>query len=284
MTDAASAQAVVEKPFAADLAAIRALATVLPGPLPTSLNGIRIAASIRPRKFVITGGDETPVKMPRTAFQVVYPDSFVMIDGGLDRATHESFGADEPYDDAAFARLRQALDAARLIIFTHFHADHVAGVLTAPNLEALAAKTIVSASTLDVMLLSPHRPHLRLAPEMGTRFIILDYPQYYPVAPGLVLIQAPGHSLDHQMVYIRLQNGREILHSVDVAWNLANIRTLQGKAAPWVKEDVPVVLGQLRWLKRIDETEPNVTILVTHDEECFETAVKSSALGANLVM
>jgi glyoxylase-like metal-dependent hydrolase (beta-lactamase superfamily II) len=284
MIDAAFAQAVAEKPFAADLAAIRALATALPGPLPSAVNGIRVAASIRPRKFVIAGGDDTPVTMPRTAFQIVYPDSTVMIDAGLDRATHESFGADEPYDDDAFAKLRLALDAARLIVFTHFHADHVAGVLTAPNFEALAAKTIVSASTLDAMLLTPHRPHLRLASDAATRFITLDYPQYYPVASGVVLIQAPGHSLDHQMVYIRLQNGREILHSVDVAWNLANISAVQGKAAPWVKEDVPAVLGQLRWLNRIDESEPNVTILVTHDQDCFEAAVRSGSLGADLVM
>ena len=79
-------------------------------------------------------------------------------------------------------------------------------------------------------------------------------------------------------------SGRELLHSVDAAWNMANIRAVQGKAAPWVKEDVPAVLGQLRWLQRIDASEPNVTLLVTHDDECFEAAVKSGALGANLVM
>ena len=71
-----------ERPFEADLAAIRRMATVLPGALPVAVNGVRIAASIRPRKFVITGGDETPVTMPRTAFQVVYPDCTVMLEFG----------------------------------------------------------------------------------------------------------------------------------------------------------------------------------------------------------
>ena len=86
--------------FAADLSAIRGLAQVLPGALPTAVNGIRVAASVRPRKFVIEGGDESPVTMPRTAFQVVYPDCTVMIDSGLDQATHDSFAPDgktEPY-------------------------------------------------------------------------------------------------------------------------------------------------------------------------------------------
>jgi hypothetical protein len=59
--------------FAPDLAAIRRLAGALPGPLPVAINGIRVAASIRPRKFVIEGGNDTPVTMPRTPFQVAYP-------------------------------------------------------------------------------------------------------------------------------------------------------------------------------------------------------------------
>src|SRR5262244_3884287 len=59
--------------FRPDLAAIQAMSTVLPGALPLAVNGVRVAASIRPRKFVIEGGDDTPVTMPRTAFQIVTP-------------------------------------------------------------------------------------------------------------------------------------------------------------------------------------------------------------------
>ena len=66
--------------FRPDLAAIREMSTVLPGALALAVNGVRVAASIRPRKFVIEGGDDTPVTMPRTAFQIVYPDRSVMID------------------------------------------------------------------------------------------------------------------------------------------------------------------------------------------------------------
>src|SRR6266567_7827819 len=112
MSAVADVQAdVSEVPFAADLSRIRHLARVLPGPLPVAVNGIRVAASIRPRKFVIQGGDETPVTMPRTAFQLVYPDCTVMIDSGMDQATHDSFSPDkpEPYYPEAFAKLEQAL-------------------------------------------------------------------------------------------------------------------------------------------------------------------------------
>jgi glyoxylase-like metal-dependent hydrolase (beta-lactamase superfamily II) len=272
--------------FGPDLNALRRLAGVIPGALPVALNGVRVAASIRPRKFVIEGGDDTPVTMPRTAFQVVYPDGAVMLDSGLDQATHESFSPDkpEPYFPEEFAKLRRALDAARLIVLTHFHADHVAGVLTAPNFAALAAKTVVTAHTARLMRETPHRPHLKLSEAEIARFIVVDYRDCMPVAPGLVLIKAAGHSPDMQMVFIRLQSGREILHSIDAAWNMDNIRQVKGKAAPWVKEDVPAVLAQLAWLNGLTTREPDLAILVTHDDALFTTVTASGLVGAALAI
>jgi glyoxylase-like metal-dependent hydrolase (beta-lactamase superfamily II) len=272
--------------FRPDLAAIRAMSTVLPGALPLAVNGVRVAASIRPRKFVIEGGDDTPVTMPRTAFQIVYSDCSVMIDSGLDKATHDSFSPDkpEPYFAEQFARLERALGNARLIVLTHHHADHVAGVLCAANFSELANKTVITMDVADCMMNTPHRPHLKLSAQALERFIVLDYPQYYPVAPGVVLIRAPGHSPDSQMVFIRLQSGREILHSVDSAWIMDNITQSKGKAAPWVKEDVPAVMAQLRWLNSIAATEENITILVTHDDELFERLTRNGSIGGELAI
>ena len=80
-----------------------------------------------------------------------------------------------------------------------------------------------------------------------------------PVAPGIVLIKAPGHAVDHQMVYVRLASGAEILHSVDVGWVLDNIRLQKPKAAPWVKEDVPAIMAQLAWLNGVLTRESNIS-------------------------
>ena len=234
---------------------------------------------------MIQGGDDTPVTMPRTAFQVVYPDCTVMIDSGLDKATHDSFSPDkpEPYYAEEFAKLARALDAARLIVLTHHHADHVGGVVTAANFAALAAKTIITMDVADCLMNTPHRPHLKHhAGGRSRKFIALDYPQYYPVAPGVVLIKAPGHSPTSRWSMSRLQSGREVLHSVDSAWIMDNILELKPKAAPWVKEDVPAIMGHLRWLKAVHESEPGMTILVTHDDGLFDRVTASGAIGAQL--
>lgn len=268
--------------FDADLSAIRALAGVVPGALPVALNAVKFAASIRPRKFVVEGGDETPVTMPRTAYQVVYSDATVMIDAGMDKATHDSFGEGEPYDRDAFAQLMRALRGARMIVLTHYHADHVSGVVTAEDADALARKTIATAETLSLMMNQPHRPHLKLPERRAEQFVCLSYGRYYPVAPGMVLIKAPGHSPDMQMIYLRLQGGQEYLHSIDAAWNEANIRQVKGKAAPWVKEDVPAVIAQLRWLNRLTIDEPHLHILVTHDGDLLDRMIDIGAVGAKL--
>jgi glyoxylase-like metal-dependent hydrolase (beta-lactamase superfamily II) len=258
--------------FQPDLARIRNLSTVLPGALPLAVNGVRVAASIRPRKFVIAGGDETPVTMLRTAFQIVYPDCTLMIDSGLDKTTHDSFSPEkpEPYDAEAFARLQRALSQARLIVLTHHHADHVAGVLCAQDFPALAGKTVVSRDVADCLVNTPHRPHLKISQETIGSFIVLDYELYYPIAPGVVLIQSPGHSRDSQMVF---------MHSVDSAWIMDNILQMRGKAAPWVKEDVPAVMTQLRWLNGVVGKEKTIAVLVTHDNELFESQQANGTIG-----
>ena len=82
----------------------------------------------------------------------------------------------------------------------------------------------------------------------------------------------------------RLQSGREILHSVDSAWIYDNIVQLKPKAAPWVKEDVPAIMAQLAWLKGLHESEPNLTILVTHDDARFDALVRDGKIGAELAL
>jgi len=274
-----------ETPFGADLAVIRRLADLIPGARPTAVNGIRVAASVRPRKFVIVGGDDTSVTMPRTVFQVVYPDGTVMLDAGLDEATHRSFSIPdrpEPYFPEAFAQVEGALHRASMIVLTHFHADHAAGLTQSPHYEALAAKTIISAETARCLVETPHRPHLAMTADKAALMNVVDYDRYLAVAPGLVLIKAHGHSADHQMVFIALADGREILHSVDVGWTLDNIRAVKGKAAPWVKEDVAAVDSQLGWLNDIFRREPNVRLLVTHDDALFASLLSEGVIGAEL--
>jgi glyoxylase-like metal-dependent hydrolase (beta-lactamase superfamily II) len=265
------------------IADLRREAASLPGPLPVALNGVSVCESVRPRRLVVRGGDERPTRMPRTVFQLVYPDTAIMLDTGLDRETHETFagGRPEPYSEDAFAQVLAAMMEAERIVLTHYHADHVGGLITSPDFTALAGRTIVTRATVERIRRTPHRPALQVGEDAVARFPWFDYRGYTAVAPGLVLIEAAGHTSDSQMAYIRLASGQEFLHCVDSAWHMDNIRLLAGKNAPWVKEDDVAVEVQLRWLNELQDHEP-IEIVISHDGERLDELHASGLVGPRL--
>jgi glyoxylase-like metal-dependent hydrolase (beta-lactamase superfamily II) len=269
---------------APSLTSVRAEAARLPGALPVALNGIAVSESVRPRRVVVEGGDETPVPMPRTAFQLVYPDGTTVIDTGLDRATHDTFssGEPEPYHEQRFAELLAAMESADRILLTHHHADHVGGLVTSSDFERLAPKTLLTEETAELLVERPHRPNVKLEPADVEPMTLLSYSGIRAIAPGLVLIAAAGHSPDSQMLYMRLESGVELLHCVDSAWHMDNIRLLRGKGAPWVGEDDEAVAAQLRWLKGILDSEPDVEMVISHDGELLEALHARGVVGREL--
>ena len=274
-----------EIPYEVDIEAVRAQARVLPGALPVAINAISVAASIRPRKLIVDGSDDTPTAMPRTAYQLVYPDGTVMLDSGLDIETHESFGKgeSEPYYPDQYDLLQMALDQAKAVFLSHYHGDHAGGILQSPNFKELARKTIISSETARILVQEPHRPHLAITQDDVNNFIIIDYPVHAPIAPGVVAIKSPGHSADSQMTYILMENGQEFLHSFDVAWNMDNIKLIKGKTAPWVPEDKPMILGELRWLNGLMKSHPGIKHLVAHDDLLLDEFKKSGLVGLELL-
>ena len=42
---------------------------------------------------------------------------------------------------------------------------------------------------------------------------------------------------------------------------------------------MPAIMAQLRWLKHLHDTEPDLTILVTHDDARFDALAKSGSIG-----
>ena len=52
---------------------------------------------------------------------------------------------------------------------------------------------------------SPQMPETRLPPDAASRYVVVDYERYLPVAPGMVLIKAAGHTPGSQMVYVALE-------------------------------------------------------------------------------
>lgn len=272
--------------WTANLAAVRRIAATIPGRRPLRVNVLKFAESRRTKNFSVKGAPAEPSVQARTAFQVMYPDGSVMVDAGMDPQVHNFFGrgVPEPYDAEAARQVDRAVRGARLIVVTHEHGDHVAGAIRTPLGVAseLAPKTLLTRAQVQTLTTNPQMPEIKLTPEMAARYIVVDYDKYLPVAPGIAFIKAPGHTPGSQMVYVALESGREYLLIGDAAWHMDGVRSITGKDAPWVTEDVDAVMDQLKWLNEVSRTEKNLFIVASHDDEQHKELVKKGVLGGTL--
>jgi glyoxylase-like metal-dependent hydrolase (beta-lactamase superfamily II) len=267
--------------WSASLPAIRATAALIPGRRPLHVNILKFAESRRTKNFSITGAPADPSVQARTAFQVTYADGHIMVDAGMDQQVHRFFGrgVEEPYDIDAAGQVERALTTAKLIVVTHEHGDHVAGVIRSSRARELAPKTILTRSQVQTLLTTPQMPEIKLTEDMAARYLVVDYDRYFPLAAGIVLIKAPGHTPGSQMVYIALESGREYLLIGDAAWHMDGVRLMKGKDAPWITEDQPAVMSQLRWLNDLSRSEPRLVIVASHDDEEHAELIQKGILG-----
>ena len=265
----------------ASLTDIRATAALIPGRRPLRLNILKFAESRRTKNFSIKGAPVEPSVQARTAFQVMFADGHIMVDAGMDQQVHRFFGrgVEEPYDTDAAGQVERALTTARLIVVTHEHGDHVAGVIRTSRARELAPKTILTRSQVQALLTTPQMPEIKLTEEMAAQYLVVDYDRYFPLAAGIVLIKAPGHTPGSQMVYIALESGREYLLIGDAAWHMDAVRLIKGKDAPWITEEQNGVMSQLKWLNELSRSEPGLVIVASHDDEEHAELIRKGILG-----
>ncbi len=255
--------------YVIDLPELRALARSIPGDLPSDLRVEIIASGQLARGLIMAGEGRAPVEMPYPVFQLRYADgSFVLIDSAYDRSLHEASFKDQPFDDAAWAQLVQAMEAAHRIVITHEHSDHIGGVAKHPRPERLAHN----------LLLNPEQISSRGAvfPELPASLIEALEPLRYSgamaVAPGIVLRRAAGHTPGSQMIFVTMQDGRELLFLGDVVWNLDAITQLKYRPRLVTDlvlgEDRAAVLDQMRALRSLYDS-GEIELVVSHDERTY---------------
>lgn len=242
-----------------------------------------------PRTFSATveGGDKSPYIQARTAYQLVFPNSSIMIDSGMDEEVHNFFGKGEkqPYFKSKNDTVQLALNQANKIIITHEHGNHVAGVLRSNHYKDLASKTILTYQQLNTLIKKPQMPELKIDSSQVKDFIAVDFYDILPVAPGVVLIKAPGHTPGEIMVYTQLENGREYIFTGDVSWSYKGINEKKQKPKDQIKrigEDETKIQFQLDWLNSL--VMQDIQLIVSHDHIIQPTLVKKGILKEGLFL
>jgi glyoxylase-like metal-dependent hydrolase (beta-lactamase superfamily II) len=257
--------------FPLDMAEVRKLAGSLPGARPSAIRYEHVYDSRFAKGMVVTGDGWSGTDLSIYSYQVVYPDKAAIIDTTMSRDVPLPGFAVQNYDTAAWERMLAAMDKASLVVVTHEHMDHIGGVAAHPKLKELLPKVRLT----EEQLAHPDRMWPVKFPEgVLDGYQPLSYERYHAIAPGMVLIKAPGHTPGSQMVYVKLADGREILFLGDVVWKMRNIET-QRERPRWVtallvREDRHAVFGQIKTLGELMQREPSLKIVPGHDKPVVE--------------
>jgi glyoxylase-like metal-dependent hydrolase (beta-lactamase superfamily II) len=250
-----------------DLATLRKLADQSAGARPVKINAAEVAHAMAPAAVFLGGVRFDRHQLVFPSYQVLYADgSMVIVDAPPGRAFFEAqFPGD--FDDAQYRAEQDALTHARAIVVTHEHADHLQGIAESPNLPAFADHLMLTSEQRDdtkflTQCKFPENVRALLHP--------VDFGDYYPLAPGVVLIKAPGHTVGSQIVYVRLADNSEYLLIGDVAWDMEQVTIPKCRprlAELAMRENSDQVTAELRTLHDLSASNPDVHIVVSHDSK-----------------
>src|SRR4051812_44067463 len=209
---------------------VRTAAQAAPAERPSSLHVLTFAEADGTRSAAVADTDSSRVTIAFAVFQIRFAQKWIMVDAGFDRAVWDQFSPEWPvkYRQDRYEQVQRALREADAIVLTHEHWDHAAGVEQGPNLDQVVANTRLTGVQLRTLLESPAPKHyVRLDPKAASRYHTVDYDLISPLAPGVVLISAPGHTPGAQLIYVRLASGRELLLVGDLVWLKEGLETGQ---------------------------------------------------------
>ena len=267
-----------------DLSDWRSKASAPTATLPTSLRILEIGRDVAPPFAAQAGRFGAPVAMSYNAVEITYPDRTIVIGGAVDRPTAEGMAlsdAEWRFSDAAYEELTRAMLNAEQVLMTHEHLDHVMAIARHPEPSALAPNLVLNAPQIEALplfadgTLDPALINL----ECGLSDAVT------PIAPGVVIVPAKGHTPGSQMVFVRLQNGEEVLLIGDIVWNMGAIEAL--KTRPVLTqymvfrpnyEDRDAIKKQVRALYDIIQDNPALHVLPAHDRDWLIQAAASDGI------
>jgi len=250
-----------------DIVGTRRLAASIPGPAPETVHVQQVGWRRLPGTLFVAGGGLKRNLISIYALELNGPWGSIVIDSGMGAQEAGQMGL-EHYSRADQARVDAALRAARVIVFTHEHSDHIAGLLRLPDFAAVAAKALIPPEQAPD---GPKAGDLPWPADARSAFPPFAYTGMKAVAPGVVLIRTPGHTPGSQMIFARLANGREYLFAGDTAtmarnWQQTRARSrLVGDII--VGEDRAAVFGWLKAIRAVQAANPELVVIPGHDYE-----------------
>lgn len=263
-------------PYEFDLAKVRAMADEMPGGKASDIRVEKVAHFSFPAIALVAGDGWDTKAMAAFSYQIILPADTIVLDSAFNAAMGTSLGA--RIDDDAYARMDTALAQATQIIITHEHFDHIGGILAYSN-----PAGILHALRLNKQQVGDLARYGLVWPEALKDYAPIGYDKYLAIAPGIVLIRAPGHTPGSQMVYVKREDGKELLFIGDIGWSLRNVETGRGRPRLlsdfMLGEDRGAVFSELATLGAVHKAEPSLFIVPGHDDAAIDQLIAAGAMG-----
>lgn len=251
--------------FPLEITQLRALANSVPGDKPVEVRYEHVMTLTFAEAMIMAGEPWRRSPMPVYSYQLVFPQQTLIIDTALSRDIAKPDFIVASFDEAAYQRMNTAMNQAAQIVVTHEHMDHIGGVAAHPQFGALLPALRLTTEQMS----NPRGMEPAVLPaEDLAGYQPLSYERLHALAPGVVLIKAPGHTPGSQMVYVQLADGRELLFLGDVSWRQRNIEKIRERPlfmTLLIGEDRQAVLGQFQALNALAQSEPAVRQVPGHD-------------------
>ncbi len=221
-----------------------------------------------------------------TAFEIRAGKKRLVVDAPHTEELHALVPGAGTYHSERFAALERAMADSNMIVLTHTHGDHVAGIPFGTEPEATSSKLFLNTAQHELLAAMgmPEEPSIRAmgfpAELLSEAKRLKDKPWQW-LAPGVALISAPGHTAGHQILYVVTEN-HELLLLGDLVWTLDNIT--EGRTRPRlvsklvIGEDTDAVADQLAAVIALAESSPEILMLPSHDPLALAKAHRAGAI------
>jgi glyoxylase-like metal-dependent hydrolase (beta-lactamase superfamily II) len=257
----------------------RVASIMIPGDLPLEVRFQGISKWSAPLSGYVKGATDDSAPWVIGVFQIRFPSGWIMVDAG---ASKEYMGSDG-FSDGDYETVGEALARADMNILTHEHYDHAASLYRGVWADAAGQRAMLTVEQIDsILAATPDGLIIPASRDETDKFFAVSYEDLLPIAPGVVLVKAPGHTLGSQMVFVVLASGAEILLVGDVVWHKSQIETAsqKGPISDGLGEDRRALTAQIEWLREVSETDTHVVI--AHDLLALEAQFSEGVLTNGL--